>query len=345
MASRAPLHLPRSHEEPLVDDQLLKRANRLAAAARNLDGIDLKAIAASYQDEAGASAIEAAGVAAATLNAALKASLGGSSQAAEVAEKEARSLGKRQARDARSVALLNARVQENSKLAQAVREEIHRSLDARSEQAVMGKERRLAEEAAASRAMREERMIAASTQRNLSEARAWIGRGSRSNNRLAMSANVPSFQAVPSSAVTDDPVLRRAKTLVASASNVIAQLEEQNQMLLRNSAAQANLTRPQLPRHVQSSRSLPSSPARSRAPGPGSRVGTARQAAIHAAHASVASREEDALLARANALLADYKPTEQKRKALRVDSGIDSDGAAKLARARQLVAAVDINSK
>lgn len=150
--SRAPLHLPRSHEAALVDEHLLKRANRLAAAANSLGAVDLKAIAASYKDEVGASGIEAAGLATATLNAALKASLAGSKTATEAAQREARNLGKRQARDARSMELLNAKMQEGSKSAQAVREDMHAALNARSEQAIMNKERRLAKDVAAQRA-------------------------------------------------------------------------------------------------------------------------------------------------------------------------------------------------
>ncbi|CAE8621810.1 unnamed protein product, partial [Polarella glacialis] len=64
------LHLPRNRDGP--DTRLLNRASRLSAVATAVGAIDLKQVAATYQQEAGCSGLEAATVAAAAVGAALK---------------------------------------------------------------------------------------------------------------------------------------------------------------------------------------------------------------------------------------------------------------------------------
>lgn len=364
MAKRPPLHLPRNPDANLVDEKLIKRVGRLNAVANAVEQIDLKAIAASYQQETGGSGLEAASVASAALNAALKASLAGA-QGLEAVEREIQTTAKRRARDARSEDLLQARSQEDSKAAQAARAEVHASLEARADKAVASKEERLTDDAATRRAIREERMMAASSRRTLSEARKFIGHGKHDSRSTSVPGRGSSSKDVPQVDI-DDPMLRRARALLSGASNVIAQLDEQNQMLLRKSTASHDRPTNSAPVSQQSSRNLRASaqshPKSLSRPSPAASTGAPpRLGATHAAHVNA---QEAALLARANELLADYKPAELQRKApvpkaaqsrsgpvspARAghttggrDAGIDADGAAKLAKARQLAAAVDV---
>eukprot|EP00931_Biecheleriopsis_adriatica_P119611 TRINITY_DN94835_c0_g1_i1.p1 TRINITY_DN94835_c0_g1~~TRINITY_DN94835_c0_g1_i1.p1 ORF type:complete len:342 (+),score=86.93 TRINITY_DN94835_c0_g1_i1:137-1162(+) len=272
------LHLPRPRDGPVTDIRALKRANRLAGVADAVGSMDLKAVADTYQREAGSSGIEAAAVAAAALGAALKASLAGGavdgSECARVAQQEVRKAASKKAREAKGEAVRAARAAEDGHEGQARAEALRVSQEARSNKAVAEKGERLADDAATKRAMREERMAAAASRRCLSEARARFGHHSRP--RLEGSDSGDSLHVSAPNVLADDPVVRRAKALCTGAAQVVAQLDAQNQLL----------------------RGKPQAPARPPEP--------------KAVKAAPGAAEDEALIARAKELLADYKP-EQRR--------------------------------
>ncbi|CAE8705889.1 unnamed protein product, partial [Polarella glacialis] len=88
----------------------------LSAVANAVGAIDLKQVAATYQQEAGCSGLEAATVAAAAVGAALKAGLAGvtvnAADCAEAAVKEVRSVARKQARNAKGENFRAARIAE-----------------------------------------------------------------------------------------------------------------------------------------------------------------------------------------------------------------------------------------
>lgn len=263
------------------DERLLKRAQRLAAAAQAVEGLDLKAIAETYQREAGSSGLEAATVATTALNAALKASLGGGGGVGEAAEREVRAAAKRKAREARCEEWRKARADEEGASGDKARAEARAAFDARAEKAISSRDERLGEDAATKRALREERATMAASRRALSEARA----------RFAASSSRKLPQATDSycspQVAIDDPVLRRAKELCSGASRIVAQLDEQNRSLMQRT--QAPVAKPPPPVRQ------PVSPA-------GQKVGSK----------ALSTAEEDALVARARELLVDYNPDQGK---------------------------------
>ncbi|CAK0902773.1 unnamed protein product [Prorocentrum cordatum] len=188
--------------------------------------VDLDAVAASYQQETGASGIEAAGVAADALNAALRASLSGvGGSACEAAEAAAKSAARQRAR--------RARLQERAIAAEMEefdREQARSELEARATRAVASKADRMADDAAHRRAQREERALLASMQRDLTEARSRFGGGAAARRRGAVpracGADGGTQAASTMPAMSSDPTLRRARALCSGAALVIAQLEE-----------------------------------------------------------------------------------------------------------------------
>lgn len=274
------LHLPRPRDGPVSDERLLKRATRLAGVANAVGSMDLKVIADTYKRE-GCSGIEAAGLAAAALGAALKASLAGKAAidpaaCAEAAKVEVRKAATRKAREAKVDAVRDARLAEDGAPGQARAEAMRQAQASRATKAVEEKGDRLADDAATKRAMREERQFAAASRRTLSEARARFG---KNLGRPIASDDGDSPHSAPG-VLVDDPALRRAKALCTGAAQVVASLEEQNKLLLRNRS-------PSMPQAARTQ--LPPRPA----PGPA---------------------DDEALIARAKELLADYKPAEHQRR-------------------------------
>mmetsp|Transcript_7449 Transcript_7449/g.13209 ORF Transcript_7449/g.13209 Transcript_7449/m.13209 type:complete len:331 (+) Transcript_7449:129-1121(+) len=270
----ADLHLARSRDPLVADKKLLNRANRLAGVANAVGDIDLKAVADSYQREAGGSGIEAAAVAAAALGAALKASLMGSDmdskQCAEAAKNEVRKAAVKKSREAKVEAVMQERVAQEGHLGQQRSEATRDAQNHRSQKAVEEKEERLADQAAERRAMREERAMAAAGKRTLAEARARFGKNlPRSDSE---SGDSPTAQI---SVLKDDPAIRKAKALVSGASQVVATLEAQN------ASMKARAFKPEQPKVMR--------------PAP-------------------SSAEDEALIAKAKELLADYKPPEQQKR-------------------------------
>eukprot|EP00930_Biecheleria_cincta_P006841 TRINITY_DN107919_c0_g1_i1.p1 TRINITY_DN107919_c0_g1~~TRINITY_DN107919_c0_g1_i1.p1 ORF type:complete len:346 (-),score=72.01 TRINITY_DN107919_c0_g1_i1:45-1082(-) len=279
------LHLPRPRDGPASDERLLKRAARLAGVANAVGSMDLKAVADTYKRE-GCSGIEAAGLAAAALGAALKASLAGKgavdpAACAEAAQLEVRKAATRKAREAKVEAVREARLAEDGPLGQARAEATRQAQAARATRALEEKGDRLADDAAAKRAMREERQFAAASRRTLSEARARFG---KNLGRPIASDDVDSPHSAPGILV-DIPAVRRAKALCSGAAQVVAMLEEQNQGLRNRSSSMPQAARP----HESQRTQLPPRPA----PGPA---------------------DDEALIARAKELLADYKPAEHQRR-------------------------------
>lgn len=288
--------MARSHESAISgpDDRLLKKAQRLAAVAQAVEAIDLKSIAAAYQKEAGGSIIEAGTVATVALNAALKASLGGGDgQAAEAAEREVKAAAKKRAREVRSEDFRAARAAEDGIEGEAARAAKASALEARGEQAVADRAQRLNGDIEAKRALREERQALAASRRSLSEARARIGISDRkvrtaqsqSDDSYVPASHPDTASSSSSSPLTnDDPVLQRARNLLKGASRVVAELDEQNNMLRQRYQA---LSKP------------PPAPPR---PRPASAPRAAARGCV------LSNTEEDALVARAKELLSDYKP-------------------------------------
>lgn len=279
------LHLPRNRDGPISDERLMKRATRLAGVANAVGSMDLKAVADTYKRE-GCSGIEAAGLAAAALGAALKASLAGKAAVdpaacAEAAQMEVRKVAARKAREAKVDAVREARAAEDGPLGQARAEATRQAHAARATKAVEERGERLADDAATKRALREERQFAAASRRTLSEAKARFG---KNLGRPIASDDGDSPQGTPG-ILADDPALRRAKALCSGAAQVVAMLEVQNKALRTRSPSM-----PQVARQHDSQRTqLPPRPA------PG-------------------LADDEALIARAKELLADYKPPEHQRR-------------------------------
>jgi len=269
----APDALARPRETPVSDGKLVKRANRLAGVANAVGDMDLKAVAESYQREAGGSGIEAAAVAAAALTAALKASLAGnqmdSKQCAEAAKNEVRKAAVKKSREARADAVLQERIAQVGMQGQQRSEALREAQALRSQKAAEEKGDRLADQAAEKRAMREERAFAAASKRTLAEARARFGK-----NLSRADSDSDSPTANTASVLKDDPAIQRAKALVSGASQVVATLDAQNALL----KAKPLKPEPKVMRPAPS------------------------------------SAEDEALIAKAKELLADYKPPEQQKK-------------------------------
>ncbi|CAJ1357790.1 unnamed protein product [Effrenium voratum] len=267
------LHVPKNRDA-FMDEKAMKRANRLAGVAQSVGSMDLKAVADAYQKEAGGSGIEAAAAAAAALNAALKASMHGNSDVEEIkkqATQEVQRAAAKKARQAQGEAVLAARIAEVGYEGQARSEALRLAHDQRFSRALNDKSERLADDAATKRAVREERAAAAASRRCLSEARARFGRRWPS---------VPGEIAEPSplpSLLADDPVVRRARALCSGVAQAVAQLDQQNQMLMSKPSLQLS----NLPR---SEREPPKAK-----PIPG-------------------TFDNEALIAKAKELLIDYKP-------------------------------------
>mmetsp|Transcript_27310 Transcript_27310/g.75967 ORF Transcript_27310/g.75967 Transcript_27310/m.75967 type:complete len:333 (-) Transcript_27310:110-1108(-) len=321
--ARRELHAPKEHCVLGADDRrLLKKAGRLNKVADEVASMDLKSIAAAYQRQSGCSALEAAGVAADTLNAALRASLAGPG-GAEAAESEARKLARKKALSARNDALRTESAAQEA-AAEAARPDLHAALAHRAERAIASKEERLAEAVAERRAQRELRQVNAQTRRSLSEAQARFG-------DCPYLDEYKSGRQVDPSLLASDPVLRRAQQLCSGARGVISSLEGQNEMLRRKAEALTTMPKPTLPQRAASS--------------------SARVASVGA------TAEGERLLARARELLVDYHPPEHHRRPpvpsaatgprsptrrTAAASEIDNDGAAKLAHARKLCASVTL---
>jgi hypothetical protein len=297
------------------DERLLKRAQRLAAAAQAVEALDLKAIAESYQREAGSSGLEAATVATTALNAALKASLGGAGGAGEAAEREVKAAAKRKAREARCGEWLKARADEEGVLGDKARAEAHAAFEARVDKATSSRDERLEEDAATKRAMREERASMAASRRALSEARARFG---VNRSRKLPEVN-DSYTSLGPQHEIDDPVLRRAKNLCSGASRIVAQLEEQNRSLLQRT--QAPVVRPPVPVKPPISPSTP-------------KTGKA-----------LSNAEEDALVARARELLVDYKPEQGRGQRARTPLGQRSKTPLRSEPRRPIAVAVEMSQR
>lgn len=304
------LHLPKSHGPPIGKaDPTLKRANRLALAAQAVGDLDVKAIAAAYQNETGGSGLEAATAAAAAMNAALRSSLLGEEGAA-AAEREVRELAKKKARESRIEAFRAQQAAEEGFEGDLKRDEIRDSLEARASRAADCKASRLQDDAATRRAEREERLTAAASRRNLSEARAWLTAGQRRPRGGGGSPGEEGLSPAGAAPAVDDPVLRRARALCSGAAQVVAELDQQNELLRRKAT---------MPRSGSCSAMMAGAPTQA-APAParpGPHVGN-HAGRFGAIHAAATSAEEQALLAKAQELLADYKPSESDRRRDRI---------------------------
>jgi len=194
---------------------------------------------------------------------------------------------KRRAREARQEDWRAARAAEEGAAGDAARAEARAALDARASRAVEAKGGRLVDDAATRRAMREERASAAAARRNISEARAHLGSLAVKHGGGRRPPVGSEFSTSPVPYQVDDPVLNRAKNLCSGASRIIAQLEEQDQMLRKQSGMSAQASaRPAAPSKVPVSPALPPKL-------PGRPFGAA---------------QEEALVARARELLSDYQP-------------------------------------
>mmetsp|Transcript_65274 Transcript_65274/g.155975 ORF Transcript_65274/g.155975 Transcript_65274/m.155975 type:complete len:369 (+) Transcript_65274:69-1175(+) len=299
------------HDRSSLKDPALRRAQRLAAVADSVGSIDVEALAATYQKEAGMSGIEATAAAAAAMNAALKSALGGGSST-EAAQRQVRDVARRRAREARSEAWKAAQAEEEGELGEVRRDEVRHAMEARNSRAVEHKTERLADEMAARRAVREERLLAAAGRRELAEARARFG--IRKQPRLT----APAFEADATSAfgsdsqaaACSDPALRRAKALCDGAARVIQQLEAQNQMLKGGFGSKSLATLP-TPGSVSASGNSIATLSKA---GDASRARADQDdkdyaSRFQSAHAAAVDADEAQLLARAKELLADYKPS------------------------------------
>jgi len=278
--SRGELHAPKNREG-LMDEKALKRANRLAGVGQSVANMDLKAVADAYKSQAGASGIESAAVAAAALNAALKAQLHGGAVDTEhcvkMAQQEVQKAATKKARQAQGEAVIAARVAEAGYEGQARAEAVKDAHDAHFARVMHDKNDRMADDAATKRAIREERAAAAASRRCLSEARARFG-------RRWPSPPIEDFgdSALPS-LLADDPVVRRARALCNGVAQAVSQLEEQNQMLKSKPSIQMlNLPRSEVARKT---------PTPTPFQGP---------------------FDNEELIAKAKELLADYKPEKQR---------------------------------
>ncbi|CAL1142560.1 unnamed protein product [Cladocopium goreaui] len=244
------LHAPKNREG-LMDEKALKRANRLAGVGQSVANMDLKAVADAYKSQAGGSGIESAAVAAAALNAALKAQLHGGNVDTEhcvrMATQEVQKAATKKARQAQGEAVIAARVAEAGYEGQARSEALKVAHDAHFARVMHEKTDRLAEDAATKRALREERAAAAAGRRCLSEARARFARHWPSPAIEAQDdGNLPSLLA-------DDPVVRKARALCSGVAQAVSQLEEQNQLLKSKASLQLmNIPRSEPPRERKS---------------------------------------------------------------------------------------------
>jgi len=300
--------VPRQPEDSWLGphDPALRRAQRLAAAVQAVEAVDLEAIAAQCAGEGGGSDLTAAVTASKALSAALHASLGcgasSPSNAVEAVQRELKQAAKRRERDARSAAWRDARIAEEGEAGDVARALAHSKVDARLQRAALNKDN-LPCDAETRRAEREARTSAAASRRAIAEARAFVeaGKRSRSNKALQSGSDFrPTSTSSMSPVATDDPTVRRARSLCSGAAGVIADLEEQSRQLLqRLEPAPGSASAPH--KAVRENR-----PARSRPPALSGRPPV---------------EDEDALVARANALLADYVPVEtlrqQRREGLR----------------------------
>jgi hypothetical protein len=261
--------------------------------------------------------LEAASVATEALNAALRSALGGQNTT-DAAERAARDATKRKTREARSAAWQAERAAEESSEGQARREDATRVFHERAAHAVDNKAERLEDIAATRRAEREERSAAAASRRCLSEARARFGGvGKRQHLGVPSSelqqgcsdADIPSF-------LIDDPFLSKARALCKGAASIVAQLDEQNDMLRRKTFGKT----PEVGR-VKAPAPPTARAAQPAAPG----VHASR---LVAAHAAVTNAEEQQLLAKAKELLADYRPQEKHRKVATPSSSLPNSPVA-----------------
>jgi len=270
----------------------------LAAAAQAVEAVDLEAVAVGCAGEAGSSDLTAAVTAAKALSAALHASLGGCgatspADAVEAVQRELKQAAKRRERDARSAAWRTARIAEEGEIGQIARAMAHSKVDARLQRAALNKDS-LPSDAETRRAERDARASAAAGRRAIAEARAFVEVGKRSRSIKALQSgsdirNTSTGSMSPTA--IDDPALRRARSLCSGVAGVIADLEEQSHKLLqRLEPASDGAAEPLKAREGR--------PARSRPPAMCGRL---------------AAEEEEALVARANALLADYVPAETLR--------------------------------
>eukprot|EP00435_Cladocopium_sp_Y103_P074455 s49_g48.t2 len=274
------LHAPKNREG-LMDEKALKRANRLAGVGQSVANMDLKAVADAYKSQAGGSGIESAAVAAAALNAALKAQLQGgpvdTEQCVRMATQEVQKAATKKARQAQGEAVIAARVAEAGYEGQARSEALKVAHDAHFARVMHEKNDRLAEDAATKKALREERAAAAASRRCLSEARARFARHWPSPAIEAQDdGNLPSLLA-------DDPVVRKARALCSGVAQAVSQLEEQNQLLKSKPSLQLmNIPRSEPPRERKS-------PTPFQGP-----------------------FDNEELIAKAKELLSDYKPEKQR---------------------------------
>jgi len=301
----------------LEKDPALRRAKRLAAVADSVGSLDVQAIAAAYQKESGMSSIEAAGAAAAAMNAALKSGLvgGSSSEAREAAERQVRDVARRRAKEARGEAWRAAQADEEGEIGEIRRDVVRHELEARNSRAAESKSARLADDTAAKKAMREERLAAAAGRRALSEARARFGAHKTRAWRPPDESDAESDSFLGGQPlVIDDPALRRAKALCSGAARVIEQLEAQDQMLKSAAFGKGRplppVAKPNKATEAQLSRFEPQHEDRS--------------SRFQSAHASAVDAEEAQLLARAKELLADYKPAGGRKQSVAASSAAGS---------------------
>eukprot|EP00928_Gymnodinium_smaydae_P049646 TRINITY_DN33336_c0_g1_i1.p1 TRINITY_DN33336_c0_g1~~TRINITY_DN33336_c0_g1_i1.p1 ORF type:complete len:408 (-),score=107.47 TRINITY_DN33336_c0_g1_i1:69-1214(-) len=330
---RPELHAPKVQPVLNADDcRQLKKAARLTAVANAVTGMDLKGIATAYQRENGCSALEAAAVAADTLNAALRASLAGPA-GAEAAEAALKKAAKKKALEARSEAHRAQCAAAEGPVAEEAREQVRVNIAQRSERAAAAKDERIAESAAVRKAQREERQFEVQARRALSEARARFGtKGPPSYDEFREEREVQP---------TADPVLKRAQSLCNGARRVIAQLDDQNEMLKRQVASRSGAT-PVPPLSAPALAAAPSGAAASSRPSPSRGAGRATKVVG-------TTKEDERLIARARELLVDYNPAEQRRRP-NVPSARPSpralaravEGNPVLAKAKQLNASVSL---
>jgi len=219
---------------------------------------------------------------------------------------------------ARTAAWQAERAAEDNFEAQGRKEDAVRVLHERADKAVENKVERLEDVAAARRAEREERLAAAASRRCLSEARARFGGGSKRQNHAAASSSAlqPGYNDAEPSVLDDDPLIRKARALCSGAASIVAQLDEQNDMLRRKAQDLGKASAPARAKAAPAASAASVPPA---APPAAPGVHASRFAA---AHAAITNAEEQQLLAKAKELLADYKPQEKQRKAATPSSSL-----------------------
>jgi len=311
--ARRPLHEPRVYDEGGLgrNDPLLKRASKLAHVAKAVGDMDLQAIAATYQKEAGSTGLEAAVAASAAMNAVLKTSLMGET-GVQAAEREVQNLARKKARDLRTEEYRQAQAEEEGVLGEIRREQAREALEARASKAAEVKATLMTKDIAERKAEREARLSAAASRRAFSEAKAWLHKGQRHRSTAAQLDNsedneddyVPPEYRIK----IEDPVLQRAKNLAAGAQKVAMELDKQNEMLRNKALALSSASTTRCP-----SVSTLATPAHSQAPYP-TTASTQHGSRFNSAHAAAAAAEEAALVAKAKELLADYKPAEAGRR-------------------------------